>query len=68
MSAPSHVTISRRDWKHELARCGVCGSGLRLELAEAAVRIGEADEEITYACPRCDAVTVFQVSDTPATP
>jgi len=31
-----HVTISRRDpWKHELARCGVCGSGVRLELAGA---------------------------------
>ncbi len=45
------MTIWRRDWRHELARCGVCGSGVRLELAEAAVRIGEADEEITYGCP-----------------
>ncbi len=66
MSAPSHVTISRRDWKHELARCGVCGSGVRLELAEAAVWIGDADQEITYVCPRCSAVTVFATSDTPS--
>jgi len=38
---------------------------VRIELGEAAVRIGEADEEVTYACPRCSAVTVFAITDTP---
>ncbi len=56
--------ISRRDWRHEIAL-------RRLRLGRAARarrcgrRIGGADEEVTYACPPCRAVTVFPITDGP---
>jgi len=63
--APSQVTSRVGTGTTSSPAAASAAQGVRIELGEAAVRIGEADGEVTYACPRCSAVTVFAITDTP---